>query len=360
MRSPFTIALANVPMFGQVSHAKLLATFITAEDAWRANRNELLSTGIEPRRIDGFIAWRNSQRLESFIESIDREHIRVIGKDDFEYPPLLAQIFDPPAYLFVRGASLLNRSPIAMVGSRHCTKYGRDTAQKLASDLATGGLSVVSGGAYGIDQAAHEGAMTAKGHTIAVLASGLLGADNSKHIELLNKILAANGTIVSEFPLIAPPQPHCFPLRNRIVSGMCKATIVVEAALASGSMITASAATRENREVCAVPGNISSPTSAGTNWLVKTGAHCITEAQDIFLLYGMNVAPNASATAVLPPGRSANEQALFAVLGAEPLHIDSAAERAQLTPSAASVAATQLEILGVIRDIGGNHFVLGR
>jgi DNA processing protein len=358
MRSPFTIALANAPMFGQASHAKCLATFSTAEDVWKATRNDLLATGIEPHRVDQFITWRAKQDPMSFVAAIEQRGIRLIGLDDPEYPELLKTIYDPPAYLFVKGGPLIGRSTVAMVGSRECTQYGLETAIRLAKALAHGGLSIVSGGANGIDQASHEGALAANGHTIAVLGSGLLGIDNTRHNGLLDRILASGGTIVTEFPLATPPFKSNFPIRNRIVSGMCRATIIVEAALPSGTMITAEAAAKENRDVCAIPGNISSTRSAGTNFLIKTGAHCITEAQDVFQLYGMNVAPNASATGTLPPGRSESEQALFAVLSAEPLHIDLAAERASLSTSAASIAATQLELLGVIRNVGGNRFVV--
>lgn len=359
MRSPFTIALANAPMFGQASHAKLLATFSTAEEAWNATRNDLLATGIEPHRIDSFLTWREKQDPMTFVVALDTRGIRLISLNDPEYPGLLKTIFDPPAYLFAKGGTLANRTTVAMVGSRECTQYGRETATRLAKELAHGGLSIVSGGANGIDQASHEGALAANGHTIAVLGSGLLGIDNIRHQGLFDRILASGGTIISEFPLATPPYKSNFPIRNRIVSGMCQATIIVEAGLPSGTMITAEAAARENREVCAVPGNISSTRSKGANFLIKTGAHCITEAQDVFHLYGMNVAPNASATTTLPPGRSEAERALFAALSAEPLHIDLAAERASLSTSAASIAATQLELLGVIRNVGGNRFVIG-
>ncbi len=358
MRSPFTIALANAPMFGQASHAKCLATFSTAENTWRATRNDFLATGIEPHRIDQFIAWRATQDPMSLVATMDQQNIRLIGQEDPEYPPLLNMIFDPPAYLFAKGGLLIHRSTVAMVGSRECTVYGKETAQKLAKDLARGGLSIVSGGANGIDQASHEGALAANGHTIAVLGSGLLGIDNTRHNGLFDRILSSGGTIITEFPLRTPPYKSNFPLRNRIVSGMCRATIIVEAALPSGTMITAEAATKENRDVCAIPGNISSTRSTGTNFLIKSGAHCITEAQDIFQLYDMNVISGASATATLPPGRSPSEQALFAALGAEPLHIDLAAEHANLSTTAASIAATQLELLGVIRNVGGNRFVI--
>ena len=359
MISPYAILFANVPMFGHVSHAKIAATFSTLEEAWKADRSELLATGIETKRIDNFLNWKDKFGVaEHFKTSMDKHHIRLIGIHDEEYPSMLLNIFDPPAFLFAQGAPIVDEKRLAMVGSRKATTYGLETAHKLAKDIANGGVTIVSGGAYGIDVACHDGALTAKGKTIAVLGSGLVGGDSQRLDGVVTRILAGGGTVISEFPLSAPPLKHHFPIRNRIVAGMCQATLVIEAGLPSGSMITADAATRENREVCAVPGNISSPKSAGTNFLIKNGAHCVTEAQDIFMIYGMNVAAGAAAHGTLPPGRSEAEIALFATLSAEPLHIDLATERAKLSPIAASIAATNLEILGVIRDTGGKYFVI--
>ncbi|MEK9155326.1 MAG: DNA-processing protein DprA, partial [Patescibacteria group bacterium] len=198
---------------------------------------------------------------------------------------------------------------------------------------------------------------TAGGQTIAVLGSGLLGTDNSRHDRLVDEILTSGGAVMSEFPLSAPPLAHHFPIRNRIVSGMCRATLIVEAGLPSGSMLTAQSAAEQNREVCAIPGPINAPTSAGTNTLLKDGAHLITEARDIFELFGMNVAPSASATSTLPAGRSNEEEAFFAVLGAEPMHIDIAAEKAGLSVVTASIVATQLEVFGFIEDRGGKRYI---
>lgn len=359
MISPYAILFANVPMFGQASHAKIAATFSTLEEAWNAHRSELLASGIETRYVDGFLTWKATHSdAEVFRAQMAKHNIRLIGLNDEEYPSMLRNIFDPPAFLFAQGAPLVEGHHLAMVGARKATTYGLESAHKLAKDIANGGITIVSGGAYGIDVACHEGALAARGKTIAVLGSGLLGSDNYRQTELTQRILASGGTVISEFHLSATPLKHHFPIRNRVVAGMCYATLVVEAGLPSGSMITATCATKENREVCAVPGNISSPKSQGTNFLIKNGAHCVTEAQDIFMIYGMNVVAGASATGVLPPGRSEAEIALFAVLSAEPLHIDIATERAKLSAVAASIAATNLEILGAIRDTGGKHFVI--
>lgn len=358
MISPFSVGMAHAPMLGSASHTKLQATFTTAEEIWKASRSELLASGVEPGRIDQFLTWRDAQSIPELVDDLERMDARILTPHDEEYPPLLTTIYDPPAYLFVRGASLLHRTPIAMVGSRHASAYGKDVAERFANALAQAGMSVVSGGAYGIDEASHRGALATNGHTIAVLASGLRGIDNPKHASLFSQILEHGGTIVTEFPPNTPPLKHHFPLRNRIVAGMCKATIVVEAAKASGTMITANAAIRENREVCAIPGNITSITSEGANALIASGAHCVTSPEDIFLLYDMRVAPSATHTRELPQETSTDERALFAVLGAEPLHIDVASERSGLSAQQASAAAMSLELMGIIRDIGGKRFVI--
>lgn len=357
MHSPFSFALANAPMFGKSSHAKLRVAFGTAEEIWNATGDELLAAGVKPDRVSLFLPWRSTQDPQHWMNRCTQREIRLIGIDDDEYPELLKTIFDPPTYLFLKGATLPHRPYVAMVGSRHCTPYGKSTAEKLAADLVHGGLSVVSGGAYGIDEASHRGALAAKGYTVSVLGCGLLAIDNPRILELHEAILSSGGTLMSEFPLETIGYKGNYPIRNRIVAGMCQATILVEADIASGSMITADAATRENRDVCAVPGPITSKMSSGTNQLIKNGAHCITEPQDVFGLYGMNVIPQASATRQLPPNRSSAEIALFAVLSAEPIHIDDAAARAGLSASAVAIAVTQLELIGMIRDVGGKRFI---
>lgn len=358
MRSPFALALANVPHFGQASHHKLATAFSTAEEAWNAQRSELLGAGLSTAAVDAFLSWRAHHAPEEFAALITQKHIGCISLHDEQYPPLLRTLPDPPQHLFIRG-TLPNpeHHHLAIVGSRHCTKYGRDVAHELSRDLARGGVIIVSGLAYGIDEAAHRGTIEAHGQTIAVLGSGLLGIDNPRHYALIDDILAHNGAVISEFPLSAPPRPHHFPIRNRIVSGLCRATLVIEAGLPSGSMITAQSALEQNRDVFAVPGPITSATSAGTNFLIQDGAHLITKARDIFELFHMNVVESSSATGTLAPGHTSAEIAFFQVLSAQPMHIDIIAEKAGISVIAASIAATQLELLGVIRDTGGKQYV---
>lgn len=358
MTSPYTIALANVPCFGPRSNAILFEMFDDAKSAWHATADELIAAGIRPSDAPRFLNFRKKYDPLEFAETMTKHGIRAITIRDDEYPLLLKTIHTPPTLLFVKGPlPPTSKKHLAVVGSRHATKYGLRIAKKLAGDCANAGIVIVSGLAYGIDEASHRGTLEANGLTLAVLGSGFLGIDNPRHNELSEAILEGGGAIISEFPFRATPLPFRFPIRNRIVAGMCHGTLAIEAGIPSGTLLTTTSATEENREVFAVPGMIDSAMSKGTNELLKNGAHFVTEARDIFLAFGMEVAPQASATSFLPIGRPPDEIALFAQLGAEPVHIDVAIENAGLSTTAGSIALTGLELLGVIEDIGGKNFI---
>ena len=356
MTSPYTIALANVPCFGPRSNAILFEMFNDPQAAWNASADELISVGIRPCDVPKFLSFRKKHDPFEFAETMTNHGIRAITICDDEYPSLLKTIHTPPTLLFVKGPlPPTSKKHLAIVGSRHATKYGLRIAKKLAGDCANAGIVIVSGLAYGIDEASHRGTLEVNGITLAVLGSGFLGIDNPRHNELSEAILAGGGAIISEFPFRAAPLSYRFPIRNRIVAGMCHGTMAIEAGIPSGTLLTTTSATNENREVFAVPGMIDSMMSKGTNELLKNGAHFVTEARDIFLAFGMEVAPQASATAFLPIGRPPDEIALFAQLGAEPIHIDEAIEKAGLSTTAGSIALTGLELLGAIEDVGGKQ-----
>lgn len=358
MTSPYTIALANVPHFGPVTNAKLFAAYPNPEDVWSANADELVLSGVRPQDIEKFLDFRAKHQPQEFLDLMEKHGIRAVTIRDDEYPEMLKTIHTPPTLLFIKGVlPPVTKKHLAMVGSRHATAYGIRIAKKLAFDCANAGIVVVSGLAYGIDEASHRGALDAHGITLAVLGSGLLGIDNPRHYELSDAIIAGGGAMISEFTFGMPPLGQNFPIRNRIVAGMCHGTLAIEAGIPSGTLLTTTSATSENREVFAVPGMIDSKMSLGTNALLKDGAHFVTEARDIFEVFGMDVAPSASATAFLPIGRSPDEIALFAQLGAEPVHVDVAIEKARLSTTAGSIALTGLELLGVVEDIGGKQFV---
>lgn len=358
MTSPYTIAIANVPCFGPRSNAILFECFDDPEKAWNAGVNELIAFGIKPHAASKFSNFRKHHDPFEFVETMMKNGIRAITIRDDEYPTMLRTIHTPPTLLFVKGAlPSIQKKHLAIVGSRHATQYGLRIAKKLAGECANAGIVVVSGLAYGIDEASHRGTLDANGVTLAVLGSGFLGIDNSRHRALSDAILEGGGAIISEFGFSTPPHYYNFPTRNRIVAGMCHGTLAIEAGIPSGTLLTTTSATNENREVFAIPGMIDSAMSKGTNELLKNGAHFVTEARDIFLAFGMDVAPQASATAFLPIGRSPDEIALFAQLGAEPIHIDIAIEKAGISTTAGSIALTGLELLGVIEDTGGKQFV---
>lgn len=358
MTSPYTIAIANVPWFGPKSNAILFEMFESPETAWNASVEDLKAFGIKTHAANKFSHFRKTHDPFSFVETMEKHGIRAITIRDDEYPIMLKTIHIPPTLLFVKGTlPPMTKKHLAIVGSRHATAYGLRVAKKLAGDCANAGIVIVSGLAYGIDQAAHQGTLDVNGITLAVLGSGFLGMDNTRHYELSDAILKGGGAIISEFGFSMPPHYYNFPIRNRIVAGMCHGTLAVEAGIPSGTLLTTTSATEENREVFAIPGMIDSAMSKGTNELLKNGAHFVTEARDIFIAFGMDVAPQASATAFLPMGRPPDEIALFAQLGAEPVHIDTAIEKAGLTTTAGSIALTGLELLGVIEDTGGKQFV---
>ncbi|HSF62457.1 MAG TPA: DNA-processing protein DprA, partial [Gaiellaceae bacterium] len=240
-----------------------------------------------------------------------RRSVRLLRRRDDAFPALLAAIHDPPPALFLRGggeAELLARPAVAVVGARACSSYGRSVSRSLARELATAGLVVVSGMARGIDGEAHRGALEAGGTTVAVLGCGIDRDYPAAHAELARRI-REEGLIVSEYEPGVEPAPWRFPARNRIIAGLCAATVVVEARERSGALITADFALEEGRDVLAVPGEITSSLSAGTNALLRLGAAPVTRAADVFELFG--IAPAEPSRAAL----GTDARALLAVLG---------------------------------------------
>ncbi len=268
--------------------------------------------------------------------------IRRIARRDPAFPPLLLAIHDPPPQLFLRGsadAALLFEPAVAVVGARACSSYGRSVTRSLARDLAAAGLVVVSGMARGIDGEAHRGALDGGGRTVAVLGCGIDRDYPAAHVELSRRI-GENGLVVSEYEPGIEPAPWRFPARNRIIAGLCRATLVIEARERSGALITADFALEEGRDVLAVPGEITSSLSAGTNALIKLGAVPVTSAGDVLELYG--VAP--AVRAVTPLGSAA--EALLARLSSSALTADELVRATALEPGESAAALMELELAG--------------
>jgi DNA processing protein len=267
---------------------------------------------------------------------------RCIGRREALFPPLLAAIHDPPTQLYVRGdeeSSILAFPTVAIVGARSCSAYGRSVARSLARDLGAAGLVVVSGMARGIDGEAHRGALEGGGRTVAVLGCGIDRDYPAAHAELARRICVA-GLVVSEYESGVEPAPWRFPARNRIIAGLCAATVVVEARERSGALITADFALEEGREVLAVPGEITSSLSAGTNALLRLGAIPVTCAADVLELFGVepSLAPTASLGSVA--------DALLSKLGERALTADELVRASGLEPSHGAAALMELELAG--------------
>ncbi len=355
--------LKTVPGIGNLRMKRLLDLFQTPERVLSASISELVRTEGISRRLARAI---HQHRLPSWVEDdlnrVAQTGYRIVTLADAEYPSLLLQIPDPPPFLYVYGNLCSTPKNIAVVGSRNATGYGLSIARKLCADISTLGLTIVSGMARGIDTAAHLGALSANGKTVAVLGSGLEKVYPAENKGLFHKI-AASGAVISEFPLTAPPEGHNFPIRNRIISGMSLGTVVVEAGMRSGSLITARLAAEQNREVFAVPGSISSYKSTGTHNLIKQGAKLVEHAQDIIeeltmLLKGYDACEKTDLKALkdrLPP-LTADESLVLAALGPYPVHIDDLARQITLDIGKLSAILLQLELKGVVTQTPGKMF----
>jgi len=267
--------------------------------------------------------------------------IRCLRRRDAAFPPLLAAIHDPPARLYLRGSAapdLLDRPAVAVVGARACSSYGRSVARTLARDLASSGLVVVSGMARGIDGDAHRGALEGGGPTVAVLGCGVDRDYPAAHAELARRIVEA-GLVVSEYEPGIEPAPWRFPARNRIIAGLCRATLVVEARERSGALITADFALEEGREVLAVPGEITSSLSGGTNALLRLGATPVTCLEDVLEAYGIE---RAAATGSL----GATAETILARLGDGALTGDEVVRASGVDAGAGAAALIELELAG--------------
>ena len=288
-------------------------------------------------------------RVERVLGLVERLGLEVLGFWEDGYPPQLAGLPQAPPLLFVWGSvEALSGEGYAVVGTRRPTPYGLQVARELGSECARRGYVLFSGGAYGVDAEAHRAALEAGGKTVAVLGSGHAHLYPRAHRRLFEEMVEAGGAVVSEFPPDTRPDPGLFPRRNRIISGLARAVVVVEGDVDSGAMITARWALEQGREVYAVPGPIYSPKSRGPNWLISQGATPYLGPESLF--------PKGPGPRELPE-LTQEEERVLEVLGREPLHADEVAERAGLGPAQALTTLLSLEIKGVVRSLPGKYFV---
>ena len=358
------IALNLIEHVGPVRARLLLEHFGDAPKILAASRSELLRVrNVGQETADAISTWEKTIDLAGELKRIQEFGCHVLIQSDGDYPASLREIYDPPLVLYVKGAlNAKDKSAVAMVGSRMTTHYGLETARKLAYQLAYVGVTVVSGGARGIDTAAHQGALSAKGRTVCVLGTGINIVFPPENKELFARV-AESGAVITQFPFNRNGDKQSFAIRNRIIAGMTLGTVVVEADLHSGALITSNFATEYGRQVFAVPGRIDSPRSKGCHDLIKKGAKLCEGAEDIlsefeYLFPASNRPLSPGETGVLPALElGGNEQKVYDALNNEESSIDEVIRRSGLPSSAVSVALLGLEMKRVIKQLPGKLFV---
>lgn len=361
----YLLALSMIKDIGPIMARRLIGTFKSAEEVFKQDERSLMEVeGIgkeRARAIKEFSGWKEP---EDILRRCRLLGIEIISEESPLYPENLKTVQDAPLILYMKGRPLpQDRYAIAIVGSRRCSEYGRRVSEKLSSELAERGITIVSGLARGIDTTAHTGALKAGGRTAGVFASGLDRVYPPENRELVRKIIE-RGFVISEFPPGTRPDKENFPRRNRLISGLGLGVIVVEAEAESGALITADYGLEQGREVFAVPGSIFSKTSEGTNNLIKKGAKPVSSVEDIIEELGPKLRGlrDTSAAGDLRTFSelefSDREKAIIKIMEQEPLHIDEIARKSGRPVSEISSVLLELELKGVVKQLEGKRFFL--
>lgn len=353
---PETFAWLRLGLVAELTHAglrKLLSTHSSPEAICAAGRTAL-ARSVADDVAAAIVRGPDPERLDTALRWLDDPANRVITLADDAYPRLLLEISDPPPLLYVKGnPDLLDHAALAVVGSRNATQQGRANAEAFSRELSAGGFTIVSGLALGIDAAAHLGGLAAASSSVAVVGTGLDIVYPARNRDLAHR-LAEEGALVSEFALGTPALASNFPRRNRLISGLSRGCLVVEAALKSGSLITARYALEQGREVFAIPGSIHSSLSKGCHLLLKQGAKLAESSQDILEELGASV--QGRVATIEPDDEGTEDNPVLAALGYDPLDLDALCQRSGLTPESASAMLLILELEGVVSRLPGGKF----
>lgn len=349
------IDLSLVPGVGPAAYRALLSAFGLPTYVLAASRLQIERV-VGPSIADAVKRNDRHAAVESAIAWLDEPAHHLITLADDAYPKALLEIPDPPPILYVRGDSgWLSRPALAIVGSRNSTAQGRETAEQFARNLSHAGLTIISGLALGIDTAAHRGGLAGKGSTVAVVGTGADIVYPRANEDLAAEV-SARGALISEFPLGTAPVSGNFPRRNRLISGLVRGVLVVEAAVSSGSLITAKLAAEQGREVLAIPGSIHSPLSRGCHALIKQGAKLVESAQDILDELRFDQPAASDTAAEITPKISGSDEGLLQYMGYDSCHIDTLVERSRLTPAAVSAMLLRLELEGRVASLPGGLY----
>lgn len=344
---------------GPVRFQKIVNNFNDLQHAWQASRSELIKIGLEQNVIEYFLVKRKEIDPDFEMEKLAAEKINIITIKDKRYPQLLKQIYNPPALLYIKGEFTTEDDlALGVVGTRKISGYAKIIAPDIINALCAHKITIISGLALGVDTLAHTTAVNSKSRTIAVLGSGL---DKNSIYPYANKYLAENiqenGAVISEYPIGTMPLKQNFPARNRIISGLSRGTLVIEAPESSGALITAKFALEQNREVFAIPGNINSPASIGPNNLIQQGAKLVTNARDILDELNLNMATEFQKNKQVSPD-SEDEALILRYITKDPIHIDKLILMTKLPAHELNACLTLMEMKGKIRNIGNLMYVI--
>lgn len=352
----YWVAFSLVKGIGAVRFQALLDYFGDPQIAWRAPTQGLRDAGLSERIIENLVQLRSSNDLDKIWDELEAKGISVLILPDETYPRRLRELEQAPPVLYVRGELIPEDEwAVAVVGTRRVTAYGRQVAEDIAGTLARNGITVISGLARGVDSIAHQAALSTGGRTVAVLGSGLDRIYPPENRQLSEQI-ASSGALISDYPPGTPPEASNFPPRNRLISGLSLAVVIVEAGQTSGALITAAFAADQGREVFAVPGAITAPGSKGTNRLIQDGAQPLLNPEEILEALELTmVAEQRTARVALPA--DAVEAQLFETLGREPLHIDEIRTRTDFPIEKVTATLALMELKGMVRQVGGMNYI---
>ena len=354
----YWLALRLVRGVGNVTYRELLERFQSPDVILKTPVSVLVDTGIHPTVAQAIAAFDQWKTVETELQKLAHTHARLVTRADDNYPVNLTHLHDPPPFLYVHGDLLpTDRFAIAIVGSRSASTYGRTMARELARSLAAKGVTVVSGLARGVDAEAHRATIAVGGRTLAVLGSGVDVIYPSEHRSLAQEV-TTHGALVSEFSLGSKPDAMHFPYRNRVISGLTLGTVVVEANEKSGSLITARCALEQNREVFAVPGNVTSDRSRGPHRLIKEGAKLVEGVEDILNEIAPTLVSTPTVPTIPPLDLEPYEKQLVALFGDDPVHVDVLIGKSGLGAARVLEILLGLELKGGVIQLPGTHFAL--
>ncbi len=355
----YWVGLNMVKGIGSVRFKALIDVFGDAESAWNATPEAWSDAGLSPKIVESFQRLRMGVSLDQVWDRIQSLGVDVLTWNNEGYPRRLKEIDQPPPVLYVRGSLVPEDEwAVAIVGTRRVTSYGRQVADEVATTLAQNGVTIVSGLARGVDSIAHQAAIHAGGRTMAVLGNGVDLVYPPENRNLAAQIME-QGALISDYALGTKPDGVNFPPRNRIISGLSMAVIIVEAGETSGALITATFAAEQGRDVFAVPGNINAPQSKGTNRLIRDGAQPLLNPQDVLEVLNLTMVTEHRAVRVALPADPI-EAHLFKILSQEPKHVDEIRAQANMPIETVSATLVMMELKGMVRQVGGMNYVAVR